>query len=377
MNTGHRARTVFALLATALAVLIAQAGANPVAAASSDVTGSPTATVGTPGHPLVLAHYYIWFNHVSWRRAKQDYPAAGTYSSDDANVMRLQIQQAKSAGIDGFIVSWKSTPVLNARLQTLIKVAHDEHFKLAITYQGLTFDRVNLPAARVAADLDVFIHDFAANSVFDLYGKPLVVLTGTPGMTVHDLAEITATRRSKLLILATEKNSAGYERVAPLFDGDLYYWSSVNPATFNGYAAKLASMAAAVRAHSGIWIAPAAPGFDARLVGGKSVVPRDDGATLRAEWNAALASLPNAIGIISWNEYSENTYIEPSRRYGDAFVNEVRALTGAQAPAISNVDSSEPAGAVSPWRPAAVFAGVLALLVWCSVLAVRRRRLMT
>jgi hypothetical protein len=353
-----------------LAVMAAPANASPAAAAPR-----VDATTSAPGHPLVLAHYYIWFDRASWNRAKRDYPLAGRYSSDDASIMRLQIKEAKSAGIDGFIVSWKNTPLLNSRLRTLISVARIERFKLAITYQGLTFDRVNLPANRVAADLDVFLHDFAGSPVFRIFAKPLLMLTGTPGMTTKDIETITNGRRHKLTILATEKNVAGYTRIAPLVDGDLYYWSSVNPKTYRNFAAKLAAMGEAVRAHNGIWIAPAAPGFDARMVGGKSVVARADGATLRTEWSAAVTSLPDAIGIISWNEYSENTHIEPSRRYGDTYIDQLRALTGANSPTVQDVDSSSPSGAVSPWRPGLIFGGGAALLALCSVVAVRRRRM--
>jgi len=54
----------------------------------------------------------------------------GWYSSDDRAVMLQQVQWAKSAGIDGFIVSWKSTDVLNRRLEQLIEVAEQENFKL-------------------------------------------------------------------------------------------------------------------------------------------------------------------------------------------------------------------------------------------------------
>ena len=53
----------------------------------------------------MLAYYYQWFSKKSWDRAKVDYPLAGRYSSDDVSVMQKQIEQAKSAGIDGFIVS--------------------------------------------------------------------------------------------------------------------------------------------------------------------------------------------------------------------------------------------------------------------------------
>jgi hypothetical protein len=368
-------------LSIGLRRLLAAATCTIVALLSSVTGGTPAsaATVSTPapGKPVVLAHYYIWFDRTSWNRAKRDYPLAGRYSSDDADVMRQQIEQAKNAGIGGFIVSWKSTPVLDARLRTLVAVAQTEHFKLAITYQGLTFDRINLPGSRIAADLDAFVRDYAGNPVFDIFGKPLVVLTGTPGMTTDEVRSVVQPRRQSLLVLATEKNVQGYLRLAGIVDGDLYYWSSVNPTSYPDFAAKLASMGNAVRGQNGIWIAPAAPGFDARLLSGHSVVDRQGGSTLRTEWSAAVDSLPAAIGIISWNEYSENTYIEPSKRYGDLYLKEVRALTGAQVPSVPDFDSNEPIGLTSVWRPAGIFGGVVALLILCSVVAVRRRRTAT
>ena len=66
----------------------------------------------------------------------------------------------------------------------------------------------------------------------------------------------------------------GYRRVAELVDGNAYYWASVNPRTYPGQAEKLAQMGKAVHARGGIWIPSAAPGFDARQVGGTSVVER-------------------------------------------------------------------------------------------------------
>ena len=47
-----------------------------------------------------------------------------------------------------------------------------------------------------------------------------------------------------------------------------------------------------VHRSGGRWVAPFAPGFDARLVGGTREVLRRDGATLRKEYAAAVASSP-------------------------------------------------------------------------------------
>ena len=112
-------------------------------------------------------------------------------------------------------------------------------------------------------------------------------------------------------------------------DGDAYYWSSVNPAANSGYPARLAAMSDTVHRSGGRWIAPFAPGFDARLVGGTKEVPRRDGATLRKEYAAAVSSSPDALGLISWNEFSENTHVEPSRKNGDQYLSVLSASPGA------------------------------------------------
>ena len=129
-------------------------------------------------------------------------------------------------------------------------------------------------------------------------------------MTRATVAKIAKAHRNRLFILAADKNIKSYERIADVVDGNLYYWSSVNPQTNKHYADKLISFGNAVRAHGGLWVAPAAPGFDARLVGGTSSIDRRDGETLRAEWNAAISSRPAAIGI---STCLPNSQVQPTR----------------------------------------------------------------
>ena len=107
---------------------------------------------------------------------EKDIPLAGRYSSDDIEVMRTHVRQA-AAGIDGFIVSWKSTAALDLASGEPSNCRSEQGFKLAVTYQGLDFNRAALPAARIAADLDFFADTYGNNAVFHIFGKPLVVLT--------------------------------------------------------------------------------------------------------------------------------------------------------------------------------------------------------
>jgi MYXO-CTERM domain-containing protein len=325
------------------------------------------------GDVPVFAYYYIWFNPTSWNRAKTDYPLLGRYSSDEREVMRQHIRWAKQTGINGFIVSWKSTEILNRRLRKLVDVAEDENFNLGIIYQGLDFARDPLPVDRVASDLDFFTSHFAKRRAFRALRKPVVVWSGTWDFSRDEIATVTQSRRDKLLILASERDLEGYERIGDLVDGDAYYWSSVNPDTFPGYEKRLASIGNAVHAKDGLWFAPAAPGFDALLVGGSTIVERKGGDTLRREYNAALSSSPDAIGLISWNEFSENSHVEPSEKYGARYLEVLADIRDAEAPKVQSFDSSEPASTARSYGPPVIGAALVLVLVTL-FLGLRRRR---
>ena len=327
---------IFAVLVAAITVF-----APPRLSATSSSPAQAPQT--SPNNPVpVLAYYYIWYNPSSWERAKSDLPLLGSYSSDDVSVMRQHIREAKAAGISGFIVSWKSTSVLNQRLDKLAEVAREENFKLAIIYQGLDFSRNPLPVNQVANDMDEFIRHYASLPAFQLFSKPLVIWSGTWKFSPQDIQQVTDTRRQSLLILASERSLDGYARLSSFVDGDAYYWSSVNPDTYPGYPDKLVQMAQSVHDNNGLWIAPAAPGFDARSIGGTQVVERKEGATFRTELNGAMASSPDAIGIISWNEFSENSHIEPSQNYGTQYVDLLKQVELTPPPNVVEFDSSIP-----------------------------------
>ena len=351
-----------------------------VASCASLAGPGGAAAQAAPPEPLpVLAYYYIWFDHTSWQRAKVDLPSLGRYSSDDREVMRQHVRWAKDAGLRGFIVSWKNTPVLSRRLEQLVGIANAEDFKLGVIYQGLNFEREPLPVAQIAADLDYFADRYATdttestNTAFSLFQKPLVIWSGTWEFSREEVATVAATRRDHLLLLASERNLEGYRRLADLVDGNAYYWSSVNPDTFRGYPERLSAMGRAVHDGGGLWIAPAAPGFDARLIGGTRVVERKDGETLRRQMDAAVRSSPDAVGLISWNEFSENSHIEPSETHGRRYLDVVADALGARPPAVE-LDSSEPGDTGGSVRYVMlVLGGFGGLTVAAQALIVRRR----
>ena len=281
-----------------------------------------SAEPATSARPLVFAYYYIWCAPTSWRRAKIDLPQLGAYDSRDRSVIAQQLAWARQAGIDGLIVSWKHEPRLDDALRVLVDEATKSGMKLILLYQGLNFDRQPLDPNVVASDLQWFLDTYGDAAPFNVFGLPAIVWSGTWGYKDSQLQLVRTAigAPGRALLLGSERSAVAYESRAAFFDGDAYYWSSPDPLSTPGYQRRLDDLAAAVRQDAGRWIAPAAPGFDARLVGGTSIVPRRDGTTYRAAWNGALQSRPDVLGIISWNEFSENSQIEPSRTYGTTYL---------------------------------------------------------
>jgi len=362
-----------------IVVMLVMMGLSP-GHAVADEKPTPSSSVTAGPNAPVLAYYYIWFDPKSWDRAKVDYPAVGRYSSDDPRVMREQIQAAKAAGIDGFIVSWKSTTMNNRRLRVLMTIAAEEDFSLAMIYQGLDFARNPLPVDRVAADFLFFQQAFAGSPVFlRIAGKPLTIFSGTWAYSHDDIAKITGPVRDSLQVLSTEKSVDGYHRVADVTDGDAYYWSSVDPDTHPNYPDKLLTMRQAIHDDGKTWVAPFSPGFDARLVGGTRSVDRKNGATLITQYRAAEQSFPDAYGLISWNEFSENTYVEPSINFGDRYLTVLHDLLVTHtAPSFDDMgdSSASPAGDAGDLvrNVLLLSAFVAGLLSVVGVLAWRRRR---
>jgi hypothetical protein len=89
---------------------------------------------------------------------------------------------------------------------------------------------------------------------------------------------------------------------------------------------------------------------------------------------AALRSSPDAIGLISWNEFSENTHIEPSEKYGTRYVEVIAAMRLGAVPEILDFESSEPAETTAADWGRALALAAMALLMAGSLAAIVLRR---
>jgi hypothetical protein len=193
------------------------------------------------------------------------------------------------------------------------------------------------------------------------------------------LDAITRPVRGTVLVLGTEVTTAGVQRIGDVTDGDAYFDRAAGFGLTATSAGLLNALGAAVHAADKYWIAPFGPGFSAGPT--RTAVARGDGATLVAQYNAAVRSQPDVLGLASWNDYPSGSQVEPSQAYGHRSLDVLADLTGTHVPVpASAADSSGSlpgAAGRTGWDvilvlivvPAALLIGLTALGI-----ALRRRR---
>ncbi len=326
----------------------------------------------SPGIPIVYVHYYLWWTPQHWKQKLGpdypaqdpalpapgtmgsagcgpqvsypgaqivDVPAEGLYSQNQAATFDHHIDLAAGAGITGFLVSWQGTgmagqspasPGYDGRLDLLVQrvdaydSTHQPQFRLALAFAA--YGNYNRPASEVIADLDYFISRYAADPAFEnsYSGKPMVMLLDSRKYPKATLAAVSRAVGSRVYLLGDETASS-WPADSRYLDGTSYYWSSENPWSNTRAGSSVEALGAAVHAQRKRWFPSFIPGYNKQLVGG-SCVPRLGTQTLDKVWQVNVKSDPDGWFGISWNEFVENTYLEPSRLYGSAYLDALSQL---------------------------------------------------
>jgi len=272
-----------------------------------------------------------------------DIPSVGLYDQAQASTFDHQISVAVSHSITGFIVDWIGT---GSSTQTPSSSGYDSRFDLMVKRvdawnathtskfsigMGLdVFGNYNRPSSQVVGDLTYFRNRYAADPAFkNAYStKPLVFLVDSKKYPVSTVSAAASAVGGGLFLIGDETPTT-VSRDLPYIQGVSWYWSSQNPWTNPQSGQQVAALANAARNAGKKWFSPVIAGFNHELAGG-GCVPRNGLQTLDKLWAANAASKPNGWFAISWNEYVENTYLEPSVRYGTKYLDELARLIRSQ-----------------------------------------------
>jgi hypothetical protein len=281
-----------------------------------------TAPVLAPMAPVKnmgLALYYPWYSLGTWVNNAQlrDTPLT-PYASNDPTAIDRQIAQAQSAGINAFTVSWIGP---NSSSDNNLKLMLTEAAKKGF-YVGFFLETTggNLAAnTQTAIDWLTYISSqYSSNpAVLKISGRPVVIPYVTSTIPVATWASIRAGVRAKGqdVWLVQDTQDMTY---LDTFDGVMY------SGTIGGLGEKVRYYSVlADNPAPKLWIGSAMPGFDERLLPCRPnprYIDRQNGVYFRGQLDAAFANSPQWVLMYTWNEWFENTYIEPSVNYGSQYL---------------------------------------------------------
>ena len=263
------------------------------------------------GLPRSAIFFYPWYSNLRhdggyahWTQgghqppfdvASQFYPARGPYSSADPRVLRAQMRDIKSGGVDEVVSSWWGLGSReDTRLSAVIRVAKRFHLRVGVQLEPYAERSV----ASIGADLaylrglgirDVYVYrsnDFSSSEWWAVTGQP-------NGMRLF--------AQTARVGFAARAGFAGfYTYDVLLYDG-----------------AKFGRLCAQARALGILCLPSVGPGYHATAATGDTrVKPRLGGGTYDSMWRAANDAGADVVTITSYNEWGEGTQIEPAGRGG-------------------------------------------------------------
>lgn len=273
---------------------------------------------------LVLAFYYPWF-------ATYDSPTLADRPADPRSVYAYpgvlsMTEQARAAGVNGFLVSWGGA------------VNDGEPFELALRAAqatgGVATAYLEVSQATDAAGWTNpwLVMSWLSEALQQASSPAFLRVRGTPVVFVHDMSALGPKvwmAILHLLALRGEHVLLVGDALSPAFDAvewGVHSYSSADARTPAGLATF--DLQTAARAHGPaalgmgaprLFAADVSPGFNSTALRGDAqpVVPRGpQGAHYLATWSAALAASPDWVVITSWNEWFEDTEIEPGVQTG-------------------------------------------------------------
>jgi hypothetical protein len=336
-------------------------------------TPSPTPTI-TPTHeplypftatpvpedstPLLMVHYMPWYQAPPlsgawgwhWTMdhfnpelvdanghraiASHFYPLTGPYDSSDPALLEYQVLLMKMSGINGVIVDWYGSEdfwdygLLNKSTQALFQYIKKAGLLFSICYEDQTIGHMidnshltRTDARKNAQKEMLYLQEnwFRDNAYWRYSESPVMFVFGPQYFkSASDWETVFSVLKTKPAFI-TEDNTLPPATISSFPWPPM--WASkdgvLTEQALNDYLTSFYKKAS-------FWdfrVAGAFPGFkdiykDAQVSEGYGFLDARNGETFKSTLQLALANNPDAVQLITWNDYGEGTNIEPTEEYG-------------------------------------------------------------
>lgn len=325
------------------------------------------------------AFYYAWYGTPwvsgEWRHWNKDghnpdniengyrdiasvrHPYPDVYDSSSPDVIKRHIELARKAKIDGFIFSWwgRNRTFEDNVLKKFAQISEEENFLFAIYYEGY-FESYKNVTQTIVDDFKYLKRYFLQKNYIKIDGKPAIFIYGRAIFPFWWCLQMKCPEDyppeiSWAPILEKIKNEIG-EIFAVADDISFFPENKFREKViqmgfkalhaYNPYFESYLALEKTLEEHEkifkdyvddarkkGLWVGLSIlPGYDDtklnRAITWK--LPRENGETLRKLYRYAVEANPDAILLVSFNEWHEGTEVEPSKEFGDFYIQELAKI---------------------------------------------------
>jgi glycoprotein endo-alpha-1,2-mannosidase len=290
---------------------------------------------GWYGTPAASGHWEHWtdVNPQNHRIGNaKDYPVVGAYDTHDPQVIARNIDEAKEAGITGFIASWWGKGDFTDRgLPTLLSVAREKGMVISAMYEIIRAEGTEARIKAAVGDIGYILTTYGKDPAWlKVDGKPVVFIYGRAGrqLTIAGWAQVVE-QLHQLPGGAVVLPDTVLPEAIRVFDGSFVYTLASHTEGQTVEAIRKWSIPfmrniAALPGPGKVSTVTVMPGFNDSAVKPTPhpITERRNGDTYRILWEAAIKANPDYVIISSWNEWHEGSEIEPSVQYGTQYLQE-------------------------------------------------------
>jgi hypothetical protein len=271
------------------------------------------------------------------------YPLTGPYDESDPDILEYQALLMKLAGIDGVIANWWGTRqvadwgIMNDITEKMFETCRRFGLRFAVNYEDRTLSILTARGVIEHSEAQAQARDdilYAANhwmldaAYVRTNQRPVFTLFGPQYFTQgQDWIPVFQAVKPHLMFLT----------VRPLDCADgRFYWLPVGPDSPGEVTlTQLLAQMSEFQKTAATWpyvLSGATPGFRDYPVAGTfhpssfGQVEYNGDATMRATLSHAIAAAPDAIQLITWNDYIEGTMIEPTEEFGYQFLEAIQDI---------------------------------------------------
>ncbi|MBI2903002.1 MAG: glycosyltransferase [Candidatus Methylomirabilis oxyfera] len=306
---------------------------------------------------LLGAHYYPWYragkDPEHWNENQEfaaviDFPTAGPYSSGDGRLIRRHLRMAMDAGLDFLVVNWQVTfqglnPTELEATRKLFETVSENGYPISLALL-LAIDTEDPQVIKAA--LSTARKEFVPSPAYlKFQNQPVIWYYLSYPFLGHLFQHHRDLMRLNRGCHPVATGPLGYHKFLPRLLKDFFSgWCLYSPLQVGPKRMRESILKETYRdvVEDGgrIRVFTVCPGYDdSRLTSAQRkeskyrVIDRKGTHTYQKMQKIALelTPAPDFVVVTSFNEFHENTHIEPSAAFGDVYLKETRAFKRAMA----------------------------------------------